>query len=138
MTQIAQDVVENIVMKLVKIIMNKLKLRPQLQVRIQNLVARTPQRAASGDNTQIVADVATNSTNEQNETNAIRDTTESDTAPNSIEGSIAQTEKNTLFSILEEITDNNELYFHFTLFCLWFLVTCINIPTVLMWAHNFK
>ncbi|KAI4456726.1 negative regulator of vesicle formation-related [Holotrichia oblita] len=138
LTQIAQDVVENIVMKLVKIIMNKLKLRPQLQVRIQNLVARNPQREAGGDKIQNVAHVAPGSTNQQNETDRRVNSTESDTSANSIEGNTAQPEKNNLFSVLEEITDNNELYFHFTIFCLWFLVTCINIPTALMWAHNFK
>ncbi|KAI4456728.1 negative regulator of vesicle formation-related [Holotrichia oblita] len=138
LTQIAQDVVENIVMKLVKIIMNKLKLRPQLQVRIQNLVARNPQREAGGDKIQNVAHVAPGSTNQQNEIDRRVNSTESDTSANSIEGNTAQPEKNNLFSVLEEITDNNELYFHFTIFCLWFLVTCINIPTVLMWAHNFK
>lgn len=37
-----------------------------------------------------------------------------------------------------EILENDEIFFHFTIFLLWSIVTFINIPVVLTWAHNYK
>lgn len=35
-------------------------------------------------------------------------------------------------------SDYNGIFFHSTIFFLWCIVACINIPAVLTWAHNFK
>ena len=43
-----------------------------------------------------------------------------------------------LFTLLKQISNNNEIYFHTTIFSLWVLITCLNVPFVLTWAHNFK
>lgn len=32
----------------------------------------------------------------------------------------------------------NSLHFHFCMFFIWAMVTILNIPTLLTWAHNFK
>jgi hypothetical protein len=37
-----------------------------------------------------------------------------------------------------ESSAHNAMFFHATLFLLWSLVTIINVPSVLTWAHNFK
>lgn len=37
-----------------------------------------------------------------------------------------------------EIFENNELYFHITMFMLWTAVAILNAPIVLTWARNYK
>lgn len=49
----------------------------------------------------------------------------------------------TLQDVLKEKRDeiataNNSLFFHSTLFFLWCIITLINLPAALTWAHNFK
>lgn len=38
----------------------------------------------------------------------------------------------------EKLLENNEIFFHFTIFLLWSIVAIINIPVVLTWAHDYK
>ncbi|CAG9863163.1 unnamed protein product [Phyllotreta striolata] len=44
----------------------------------------------------------------------------------------------TLLGNLDLSTSYNSIFFHSTIFFLWVIVTVINIPAVLTWAHNFK
>lgn len=37
-----------------------------------------------------------------------------------------------------ELLKNDEIFFHFTIFLLWSVITFINVPVVLAWAHNYK
>lgn len=39
---------------------------------------------------------------------------------------------------LKNILENNEIFFHFTIFFLWITISALNIPIVLTWAHNYK
>lgn len=45
---------------------------------------------------------------------------------------------NTENNIREEPAEHSGIFFHFSIFLLWFIVTGLNIPSVLTWAHNFK
>lgn len=38
----------------------------------------------------------------------------------------------------EEEQNPTSIFFHFTLFLLWGIVTCMCLPAVLTWAHNFR
>lgn len=38
----------------------------------------------------------------------------------------------------ESLSAHNVIFFHATLFMIWTLVTLINVPFVITWAHNFK
>lgn len=47
-------------------------------------------------------------------------------------------EENQSVNWLDELLEHNEIYFHFTIFLLLTLISMLNIPSVLTWAHNFK
>lgn len=34
--------------------------------------------------------------------------------------------------------DYSSIFYHFSIFLLWCIVACLNLPYVLTWAHNFK
>ncbi|KAG5877044.1 hypothetical protein JTB14_006524 [Gonioctena quinquepunctata] len=55
-----------------------------------------------------------------------------------IEESSGSTENKTSEDYGELSTAYNAIFFHSTLFFLWCMVTFINVPAVLTWAHNFK
>lgn len=38
----------------------------------------------------------------------------------------------------EEIPAHSSIFFHFTIFLIWCIVACLNVPVVLTWARNFK
>lgn len=139
-----------------------MKIRPQFLEKILRFLSRNTQRETNAARITESRQSAINNkeeadTSNKSSVNSASTSTESEikeiaTNQNGVDGNgdnnenvsesnrsaDVQTEQSTSDSFIEEITENNELYFHFTLFCLWFLVTCINIPTVLTWAHNFK
>lgn len=41
-------------------------------------------------------------------------------------------------SWLKNLLENNDISFHFTIFFLWIIVSILNVPAVLTWAHNYK
>lgn len=49
------------------------------------------------------------------------------------EDSVSEKSKNT-----KETSLDTAIFFHFTVFILWLLVTALCIPSVLTWAHNFR
>nr|XP_022917205.1 GPI inositol-deacylase [Onthophagus taurus] len=112
LTQISQDVIENIVKKLLKIV----------GVWIKQIFKKSDSKTA------ITSSPVEKDNEQENDDNEDKPTT-SDKKEDENEG---------IFLLLREVLENNELFFHFTMFSLWFLVTCINIPTTLTWAHNFK
>lgn len=139
-------------MNFIKAVAGKLKFKPKTVERLGRMMLRNSPNA-----TQVKNEIGSTITNEQNETDENREggnvgvsnvevsnvevsnveasNVESSNVPDkSSSSNNQQIQKNLSF---ETITDNNELYFHFTMFCLWFLVTCINVPIVLTWAHNF-
>ncbi|XP_017776113.1 PREDICTED: GPI inositol-deacylase [Nicrophorus vespilloides] len=58
--------------------------------------------------------------------------------PGDDEATAASILKQMDLKILKEIAQNNEIFFHFTIFLLYLFVTILNIPSLLTWAHNFK
>lgn len=44
----------------------------------------------------------------------------------------------TIQQVPERFTAHNSIFFHSSIFFIWTLVTIINLPTVLIWAHNSK
>ncbi|GJQ72189.1 hypothetical protein Trydic_g3281 [Trypoxylus dichotomus] len=130
LSQMAQDVVEDVVTNAIKTIARKFKMRPQLQETHQDLTS-----GSIPNDGQDVTNAA--STNSQ-EIEALDEASDTNNDENDDPEDALPSESNTLLSSVGEIIENSELYFHFTIFCLWFLVTCINFPTVLRWAHNFK
>lgn len=38
----------------------------------------------------------------------------------------------------ERVSLDTSIFFHFTLFLIWSLVTALCVPSVLTWAHNFR
>lgn len=57
---------------------------------------------------------------------------------NVAEQGVSQENQSIYSSWLNELLENNEIYFHFSIFLLYFLVTLLNLPSVLTWAHNFR
>ncbi|KAF2882737.1 hypothetical protein ILUMI_23470 [Ignelater luminosus] len=47
-------------------------------------------------------------------------------------------ENNEQNNVRNEPAEHSSIFFHFSIFLLWFIVTGLNIPSVLTWAHNFK
>lgn len=73
--------------------------------------------------TEVIADTETIA--ENNESTAVTKKTDSE-EPN------RQNIFNDIFKT------NNSLFFHSSMFFIWFTVMVLNIPAVLTWAHNFK
>lgn len=146
----ASDVVEDIVKKCITAFTRKFNLRRRLPQNIQssgntenNTITKRIKRFLMEKVLFFIKkDRSTPNTNEVREEPTNGDASVDNTAiPTVTEDTTNTNEDNEPISfavILQEIAENNELYFHFTLFSLWFLITCINVPVVLTWAHSFK
>lgn len=94
----------------------------------------------SDKDSQIVPKPNTDSLDENKEVLAIEDDSDKTIASQDANNTPAQETNETVESAPKQSMETSlaSLHFHFSMFFIWSLVTIINIPTLLTWAHNFK
>ncbi|KAK4874324.1 hypothetical protein RN001_013684 [Aquatica leii] len=152
LTQMSQDYVEQIVLNIFKYLVKKFRRNAPSQQGTDLEETESSQNIVESSNVEDDIDHKKCLTIENNESTEDADidkeehvevveelSIESVAAENESEtGDINENGQNEPVPSTDDQLDYNAIFFHFSIFLLWCIVTAINIPSVLTWAHNFK
>ncbi|KAF5288458.1 hypothetical protein FQR65_LT02110 [Abscondita terminalis] len=139
LTQMSQDYVEKIVLRLFKYFAKKFRSAPAQETDLEE--TESSQNLESSDAEDDIKESKNSECNEEeNAEDGHVEIVEELSIQDVPEGEVNEIEQNVDENVAVPSEDdyNDGIFFHFTIFMLWFILAALNVPSVLTWAHNFK